>query len=86
MTILREQQATELATALYPHIEDYAKEHGASATIVDGLWALAHLVAYLLCSRGVNTEEARNGFLHALDYAISTAPVLMEDEDPRPLN
>jgi len=69
-----EEGAISLATAMYPHLERYAKEHGASSTVLDGLWALAHLTAYLLCSRGIDTEIARKGFLHALDYAIKTAP------------
>lgn len=80
MTTLREQQATALATAIFPHLETYAEEHGASATVVDGLWALAFLAAYLICSRGVNPDIARIGFLHALDYAIATAPPLEDDK------
>jgi hypothetical protein len=74
MTKPDEEGAISLATAMYPHIADYAREHGASSTVIDGLWALAHIVAYLITSRGVDTEVARRGFLHALDYAIDTAP------------
>lgn len=78
MTTQNEEGAIALATAIFPHLESYAEEHGATSTVIDGLWALAHLVAYLLCSRGVDTDKARIGFLHALDYAIATAP---EDDD-----
>jgi hypothetical protein len=74
MTTLNEDGAILLATEMLPHIESYAKEHGASSTVLDGLWALAHLTAYLLCSRGVDTDCARRGFIHALDHAIAMAP------------
>jgi len=69
-----EEGAISLATAMYPHIETYAEEHGASSTVIDGLWALAHLVAYLIMSHGVNKEKARAGFLRALDYALDDTP------------
>ena len=74
MTTQNEEGAIALATAIFPHLESYAEEHGASTTVIDGLWALAHLTAYLICSRGVNTDKALKGFLRALDYAIATAP------------
>jgi hypothetical protein len=77
MTTLREPNeiaAIGLAAEMYPHLADYAKAHGAPSTVIDGLWAMAHLVAYLCCSRGVDPQKARDGFVRALDYAIETAP------------
>ena len=69
-----EFQAISLAGEMYPHLAAYAEQHGASSTVIDGLWAMAHLVAYLCCSRGVDPQKARDGFVRALDYAIATAP------------
>ena len=74
MTTPNQDGAISLATAMYPHIEDYAKEHGADSTVLDGLWALAHLTAYLICAHGVDKNKALRGFNRALDYALKTAP------------
>ena len=74
MTKLNEDGAIKLATAMFPHIETYERQHGASSTVIDGMWALAHMVAYLLCAQGVNTKRGRAAFLRALDHAIATAP------------
>jgi hypothetical protein len=69
-----EENAIHLASVMYPHLADYSRKHGARTTIVDGLWAMAHLVAWLCCASGVNPQKARDGFVRALDYAIATAP------------
>jgi hypothetical protein len=74
MTTLNEDGAISLARMMIPHLEAYAKEHGDASTVTDGLFALAFVTAYLLCSRGVDTEIARRGFDHALDHAIAIAP------------
>lgn len=69
-----EEGAIGLAASMYEDIEHYAEEHGASSSVIDGLWALAHVGAALMCSRGVNTERARAAFTRALEHAIATAP------------
>ena len=69
-----EEGAIALATAMYSDIESYKDAHGASSTVIDGLWALAHLAAYLILSHGVDKAKARAGFLRALDYALDDAP------------
>jgi hypothetical protein len=74
MTILNEDGAMSLVMEIFPHIERYSKQHGDASTVVDGLWALALLTSYLLCSRGLDTEVAKRGFIHALDHAIAIAP------------
>ena len=74
MAKLNEAGAIELASAVFPHIETYAKKHGDTSTVVDGMWALAHVVAYLICSSGVNETKARSAFIRALDHAIAHAP------------
>lgn len=73
-TKLNEDGAIGLAGDIFPHLESYAEEHGASSTVLDGLWALAHLSAYLICSHGVNADAAKKGFLRALDHAIACSP------------
>lgn len=69
-----EEGAIALATEMNSAIEHYADEHGASSTVIDGLWALAHLTAYLISSHGVDKDKALSGFQRALAYALSTAP------------
>jgi hypothetical protein len=86
MTKLNDAGAISLAEKMMPVIERYEQEHGASSTVLDGLWALAFLSAYLLCSRGVNTKIARLGFIHALDHAIATAPPPDDGDDACILN
>jgi hypothetical protein len=74
------EAAAVLANELFPHIEKHAKQFGASNTIIEGLWALAHIAAYLICSPGIDREKARRGFIKAIDLNIATNGEIEQEE------